>query len=65
MSIEICVFTEPQQGQTYGDQLALAQAAELHGFDGFFRSDHYMAFGGASGLPDQKGFQVGSLVNLR
>ncbi|MGP3533247.1 LLM class F420-dependent oxidoreductase [Microbacterium sp. RD1] len=49
--MEVCVLIEPQQGQTYGDQLALARAAELHGLDGFFRSDHYMAFGGAAGLP--------------
>src|SRR5713226_1575852 len=44
------IFTEPQQGATYDDQLAIARATEELGFDAFFRSDHYMAFSG-SGLP--------------
>ena len=35
---------EPQQGATYDQQLAIAQAAEGAGFDGFFRSDHLMRF---------------------
>ncbi len=35
---------EPQQGATYDQQLAIAQAAEREGFDGFFRSDHLMRF---------------------
>jgi F420-dependent oxidoreductase-like protein len=37
------VFVEPQQGAAYGDLLAVARAAEDYGFDGFFRSDHYLA----------------------
>ena len=46
------IFVEPQLGATYGDQLALAQAAEALGFDAFFRSDHYMRSGEPSaGLP--------------
>ena len=44
------VFTEPQQGATYDDQLAVAQATEKLGFDALFRSDHYLAMGG-DGLP--------------
>ncbi|HSS10715.1 MAG TPA: LLM class F420-dependent oxidoreductase [Acidimicrobiales bacterium] len=44
------IFTEPQLGATYDQQLAMAQAAEALGFDAFFRSDHFLAFGG-SGLP--------------
>lgn len=43
--MEYCVFTEPQQGASYDTQLAFAQAAERHGFDGFFRSDHYLKMG--------------------
>lgn len=43
--MEYCVFTEPQQGFSYDDQLAFAQAAERLGFDGFFRSDHYLRMG--------------------
>ena len=45
------VFAEPQQGATYDDVLAVAQAAERLGFDAFFRSDHYLAMGDGSGLP--------------
>lgn len=43
--MEYCLFTEPQQGFTYDDQLAFAQSAERHGLDGFFRSDHYLRMG--------------------
>ena len=44
------VFVEPQQGATYGDQLAVAQTAEAAGYSAFFRSDHYLAMAG-DGLP--------------
>lgn len=44
------IFTEPQQGATYSDLLAVAQVAEKSGFDAFFRSDHYLTMGG-DGLP--------------
>lgn len=44
------VFVEPQQGATYEQQLAVAQAAESLGFSAFFRSDHYVAMRG-DGLP--------------
>ncbi len=44
------VFVEPQQGATYDDQLAVAKAAEAHGYSAFFRSDHYVAMSG-DGLP--------------
>jgi F420-dependent oxidoreductase-like protein len=49
--MEYCVFTEPQQGFSYDDQLAMAQAAERLGFDGFFRSDHYLRMGPGDPLP--------------
>jgi F420-dependent oxidoreductase-like protein len=44
------VFTEPQQGASYDELLSMARVAEERGFDAFFRSDHYLAFGG-DGLP--------------
>lgn len=44
------IFTEPQQGATYDDLLAVARTAEECGFDAFFRSDHYLTMGG-DGLP--------------
>ncbi len=48
---DLCIFTEPQQGASYDTQLAVARRAEALGFAGFFRSDHYLVMGGASGLP--------------
>jgi alkanesulfonate monooxygenase len=48
--MDLRIFTEPQFGASYGDQLAVAQAAEAAGFDAFFRSDHWQAFFG-DGLP--------------
>jgi F420-dependent oxidoreductase-like protein len=44
--MRLCVFTEPQLGATYEQQLAMAQRAEALGFDGYFRSDHFISFGG-------------------
>jgi F420-dependent oxidoreductase-like protein len=49
--MDLRIFTEPQQGASYDDLLAVAQAAEAHGFDAFFRSDHYLKMGEVSGLP--------------
>src|SRR6476659_7865474 len=52
--MELRIFTEPQQGATYDDLLAVALRAEQLGFGAFFRSDHYLAMGGpleAGGLP--------------
>ena len=43
--MRLVIFTEPQQGATHDDLLRVAQTAEAAGFDGFFRSDHYLAMG--------------------
>lgn len=48
--MDLRIFTEPQQGATYDDILAVAQATEELGYDAFFRSDHFLAMGG-DGLP--------------
>ena len=48
--MELRIFTEPQQGATYDDLLAVAQTAERLGYGAFFRSDHYLAMN-ADGLP--------------
>lgn len=48
---DLRIFTEPQQGATYDDLLAVAQRAEQLGFGAFFRSDHYVKMGDVSGLP--------------
>ncbi|WP_353828819.1 LLM class F420-dependent oxidoreductase [Agromyces sp. SYSU T0242] len=49
--MELCIFTEPQQGASYEEQLAQAQAAERLGFDGWFRSDHLLHMGPGDGMP--------------
>jgi F420-dependent oxidoreductase-like protein len=45
------IFTEPQQGASYGTLRSVAKAAEDLGFDAFFRSDHYLRMGSGSGEP--------------
>jgi len=50
MTLDLRVFTEPQQGASYDDLLAVAKATEDLGFSAFFRSDHYLSMGG-DGLP--------------
>jgi F420-dependent oxidoreductase-like protein len=52
--MELCVFTEPQQGADYLTQLAHAQTTEQLGFAGWFRSDHYLHMdhmGDSDGMP--------------
>ncbi|MEV6658162.1 LLM class F420-dependent oxidoreductase [Nocardia fluminea] len=49
--MDLRIFTEPQQGADYDTLLSVARAAEELEFDAFFRSDHYLAMGDATGLP--------------
>lgn len=49
--MDLRIFTEPQQGATYGQQLAMARRAEECGYSAFFRSDHLLAMGDGDGLP--------------
>jgi F420-dependent oxidoreductase-like protein len=49
--VDLRIFTEPQLGASYDDQLRVAHAAEELGFDAFFRSDHYLSMGSRDGLP--------------
>ena len=51
MPLTLRVFTEPQQGASYDDLLAVALEAERLGFDAFFRSDHFLSMGPGSGEP--------------
>ena len=48
--MKLSIFIEPQFGASYEQQVRMAQAAESAGFDGFFRSDHFLTMGG-DGLP--------------
>jgi alkanesulfonate monooxygenase len=49
--MELRIFTEPQQGASYDDLLAMARTAERCGYGAFFRSDHYVVMGDGDGLP--------------
>jgi F420-dependent oxidoreductase-like protein len=49
--VDLRIFTEPQQGASYDQLLAMAKATEDGGFDAFFRSDHYLHMGDGHGLP--------------
>ena len=51
MPLTLRVFTEPQQGASYDDLLAVAREAERLDFDAFFRSDHFSSMGPGSGEP--------------
>ncbi len=49
--MDLRIFTEPQQGASYDQLLAVARTAEDRGFDAFFRSDHYLVMGDGDGRP--------------
>ena len=75
--MRLCIFTEPQQGASYGELSRLALRTEELGFDGFFRSDHYLRMGKGDGAPgptdawvtlaglavETKRIRLGTLVN--
>lgn len=74
--MRFALMTEPQQGLSYEEVLALARAAEAAGLEAFFRSDHYASFPGPAGLPttdawatlaglarETSTIQIGSLVS--
>lgn len=49
--MELRIFTEPQQGASYDQLLAVARRSEELGYDAFFRSDHYLKMGDVDGAP--------------
>lgn len=49
--MELRIFTEPQLGASYDDQLRIALLTEAAGFGAFFRSDHLLTMGAGDGLP--------------
>ncbi|MEA2216105.1 MAG: hypothetical protein QOK19_1666 [Solirubrobacteraceae bacterium] len=49
--MELRIFAEPQEGASYEQQLAMARAAESHGFGAFFRSDHLLRIKPGPGEP--------------
>jgi F420-dependent oxidoreductase-like protein len=44
--MDIRIFTDPSNGASYQSLTESAQLAEEFGYDGFFLSDHYLAFAG-------------------
>jgi alkanesulfonate monooxygenase len=74
--MRFALMSEPQQGLSYDEILALARAAEAAGIEAFFRSDHYASFPGPAGQPttdawatlaglarDTTSIRIGSLVS--
>ena len=49
--MRFALMTEPQQGLSYDELLAIARTAEEAGLEAFFRSDHYASFPGGAGKP--------------
>ena len=49
--MDLRIFTEPHQGASYDDILAVAQKTEECGYDAFFRSDHYLRMTPGDPLP--------------
>jgi F420-dependent oxidoreductase-like protein len=43
--VDLRIFTEPHQGATYDQLLAVAHTTQECGYDAFFRSDHYLRMG--------------------
>jgi F420-dependent oxidoreductase-like protein len=56
--MRFALMIEPQQGMSYGDQVAVAKRAEANGFDALFRSDHYASFPGPAGMPTTDAWTV-------
>ncbi len=48
--MDLRIFTEPQQGASHADLLAVARATAAAGFSGYFRSDHVLSMA-SDGLP--------------
>ena len=74
--MRFALMTEPQQGLSYAEILAIVRVAEDAGFEAFFRSDHYASFPGEEGLPttdawatlaglarETSGIRLGTLVS--
>ena len=56
--MRFALMTEPQQGLSYEEQLAIVRRAESVGFETFFRSDHYQSFPGPAGEPTTDAWAV-------
>ncbi len=74
--MRFALMTEPQQGLSYDELLAIARTAQESGFETFFRSDHDPSFPGDAGEPttdawatlaglarDTQGIGLGTLVS--
>jgi F420-dependent oxidoreductase-like protein len=42
--MDVCLMIEGQEGVTWDQWVTLARACEMFGYEGLFRSDHYLAF---------------------
>jgi alkanesulfonate monooxygenase SsuD/methylene tetrahydromethanopterin reductase-like flavin-dependent oxidoreductase (luciferase family) len=41
--MRVCLMVEGQEGVSWAEWVALAEACERAGLDGLFRSDHYLS----------------------
>jgi F420-dependent oxidoreductase-like protein len=48
--MQVCLMVEGQEGETWQDWVAIAEAVEASGLDGLFRSDHYLSMNGPGTL---------------
>src|SRR5829696_2840986 len=53
--MRFALMIEGQEGVSWDDWLAVARAAEQHGFEALLRSDHYSPFGDTDGALDAWG----------
>src|SRR6478672_13763748 len=51
VTMDLRIFTEPQQGASHATLLAAARTTQEAGFSAFFRSDHVLSMGSGPGLP--------------
>ena len=42
--MDVCLMIEGQEGVTWEQWIGLARACETFGYEGLFRSDHYLSF---------------------
>lgn len=75
--MDLRIFTEPHQGATFGQLLAVAKTTQDCGYDAFFRSDHYLRTGRGDPRPgptdawttlaglalETRGIRLGTLVS--
>ena len=63
--MRFALMTEPQQGLSYAEILALARTTEDAGLEAFFRSDHYGSFPNDAASPTTDAWTTPSTTSSR